>query len=268
MTNLQPLFCSILDKSKTLTKIQFRIHIVTFAIAVSTIFLSGKELFAACVLIGISELLALYFKFSASSQKDLGQEILRANMLKVAFGRQSNFSISYLSSRVPLSAWSECSQHENNDYYANVEAEEGKKRLVSVLQESCFWSQHLYGKCASSRFKWVVIFGFVLFFVGVSYSVYMPNDQAFSAPRIFILLISLVPLWNEIEKIIAWNSASNKLKEVDLRLESISINDDSDIFGLYADYNVVTAQAALIPQKIYESESTVLNGLWLQRQGT
>ncbi|MEO9495816.1 MAG: hypothetical protein ABJG42_15165 [Vibrio splendidus] len=268
MINLQSLFGAILDSSKNLSKAQFYIHMVTFFVAISTIFLNGQYLLAACILVSCTELSALVVKFIANSKKELGQEILRANMLKVAFGRKSGFSIAYLNSRVPSSTWDLHEKYENPNYYSEVDNMESKKRLASVLQESCFWSQHLYGKCASSRAKRIFVFLVVLFFVGTSYSAYMPTDELFSAQRIFILMISLVPLWNEIEKVVGWSSASNKLKEVDLRIERLDVSDESELLSIYADYNVVTAQVALIPQAIYDAEKSLLNNLWEQRTDT
>lgn len=55
------------------------------------------------------------------------------------------------------------------------------------------------------------------------------------------------------------------MKELDLRMESIDHNDDSIMLDIYADYNVVTSKASLIPQKLYEREKEVLNSLWVER---
>lgn len=268
MINLQSLFGAILDSSKKWAKAQFFIHMATFFVAISTIFLNGEYLLTACIIVSCTELCALIVKFMANNKKELGQEILRANMLKVAFGKQSGFSIAYLNTRVSSSVWKIHEKYENEEYYSNVDNIESKERLASVLQESCFWSYHLYSRCASSRTLRIAIFFIVLFFVGVSYSAYIPTDELFSAQRIFILMITLVPLWNEIEKILGWYSAANKLKEVDLRIEKLDVSDESELLSIYADYNVVTAQAALIPQSVYDAEKKLLNSLWAQRKST
>ena len=263
--NLQPLFGAILDQSKFASKAKFWINIVTFTIAVLSIFLSGKYLFSACIAIGLLELIAWWAKFISNSRKELGQEILRANMIKEAFGKQSQLSISYLTSRIPKSAWKKAGKHLNEKYYADNNIDKGKENLSKILQESCFWSQHLYSKCAKSGLIKAVIFAFIILFVAISYSVYIPNDQLFSAPRIFILLVVLVPLWDQIDDVITWFDSANRLKEVDHRLETVDYTNESDIFALYAEYNVVTSKAPLIPQKVYENEKDILNKLWEQR---
>ena len=265
MNNLQPLFGAILDESKFLYSIKFWIHLFTFAVAIASIYLNGKYLFTACLIIGASEIVAWSLKYFAGSRKDLGQEVLRANMLKEAFGKQSRLSIAYLTSRIPKSAMSKAEQHLNEDYYANLDDDKGKHRLCAVLQESCFWSQHLYYKCAKNGLMKAVLFLLVIFFVGIYYSVYMDNDQLFSAPRVFILLVALVPFWDQIEDVIVWFNSASRLKEIDQRMESIDHNDESDVFALYADYNVITSRASLIPQKVYDDEKDVLNALWEQR---
>lgn len=263
--NLQPLFGAILDQSKLLSKIKFWVNVATFSIAVLSIYLSGKYLYAACMAIGVSELIAWVIKFLANSRKELGQEILRANMIKEAFGSQSRLSISYLTSRIPKSAWTKAEKHLNKEYYASIDAEKGKEKLSNVLQESCFWSQYLYLKCAQSGLIKAVVFLLLIVFIAISYSVYVENDQLFSGPRIFILLIASVPLWDQIDDVITLFTSGSRLKEVDHRLESVDYTNDSDIFALYADYNVLTSKAPLIPQKIYEEEKEILNQLWEQR---
>jgi hypothetical protein len=219
--NLQPLFGAILDQSKFASKAKFWINIVTFTIAVLSIFLSGKYLFSACIAIGLLELIAWWVKFISKSRKELGQEILRANIIKEAFGKQSQLSISYLTSRIPKSAWKKAEKYLNEKYYAENNIDKGKENLSKILQESCFWSQHLYSKCAKSGLIKAVIFAFIILFVAISYSVYISNDQLFSAPRIFILLVVLVPLWDQIDDVITWFDSANRLKEVDHRLETV-----------------------------------------------
>ena len=263
--NLQPLFGAILEQSKLLSKVKFWINIATFAIAISSIYIGGQYLFAACAAIGVTEIIAWWIKFVSNSRKELGQEILRANMIKEAFGDQSRLSISYLTSRIPKSAWKKTKKHLNQEYYADNDTDKGKEKLSNVLQESCFWSQYLYSRCAYLGLIKAAVFALLILFVAISYSVYMVNDQIYSAPRIFILLIVVVPLWDQIEGIITWFISSSRLKDIDHRLESVDCTNESDIFALFADYNVVTSKAPLIPQKVYEDEKDVLNQLWQQR---
>lgn len=265
MNNLQPLFGAILDESKRFSTLKLWAHFVTLFVAVSSIYLDGKYLFLACLVISVSEIIAWFLKYFANSTKELGQEVLRANMLKEAFGNKSKLSIAYLTSKIPKSAFKESEKHLNEGYYVSSNIDKGKYRLSRILQESCFWSQHLYHKCAKIGLAKAVVLLLVVFFVGVSYSVFMDNDELFSAPRIFILLVALVPLWDQIEDVITWFDSASRLKEIDQRMETIDHDDDSEMFALYADYNVITSKASLIPQKIYEGEKNLLNTLWSER---
>lgn len=267
MNKLQPLFGSILDESKHLSRIKHWIHVFTLLIAIVSIYLEGKYLFVACLLIGVSEIIAWAIRYASNTRKELGQEILRANMLKEAFGKQSGLSIAYLTARIPKSARKNAEKHANDDYYTAPDDGKGKNRLSFILQESCFWSQHLYAKCGMAGLISAAIFIFAILFVAISYSVYAPNDQLYSAPRIFILLVAMVPLWDQIEDVIVWFNAAGKLKEIDHRIESVDCTDDSEMFALFADYNVVTSKASLIPQKVYEGEKEILNTLWKERVG-
>jgi hypothetical protein len=115
MNNLQPLFGAILDESKFLSIIKFWLHIFTFTVAICSIYLNGKYLFTACLVIGMSEVIAWILQYLSGSRKELGQEILRANMLKEAFGKQSRLSIAYLTSRIPKSALKKAEKHHNGD---------------------------------------------------------------------------------------------------------------------------------------------------------
>lgn len=104
MNNLQPLFGAIFDESKFISKLKFWAHIFTFLVAIASIFLDGTQLFFACLIISASEIVAYMLKYKSDGMKELGQQLLRANMLKEAFGEQSKLSISYLMSKVPSSA--------------------------------------------------------------------------------------------------------------------------------------------------------------------
>ena len=93
------------------------------------------------------------------------------------------------------------------------------------------------------------------------------SDSNYSVPRLSLLFLTFFPLWNSVGDAVNFSSASNKLQSIDQRLSNIGY-EQSSILSIFAEYNVVTSNTPLIPQKVYESEQSKLNELWDERIGS
>ncbi|MCU7958198.1 MAG: hypothetical protein KZQ74_14595 [gamma proteobacterium symbiont of Bathyaustriella thionipta] len=148
MASLQSLSSVVLDSAKAKSKYKNILHLVTFVCAALSIFLNSYWLYILAVIALLSELSSWFLSLSIEGKKSLGQEILRLNILQQAFGTNMVVDIAYLKSKVDKSEYSKAEKFENQAYYATKNTEP-EKRLVEIIQESCFWSQHLYQSCQS-----------------------------------------------------------------------------------------------------------------------
>lgn len=266
MASLQSLSSAVLDGAKTKSKYKNALHILTFICAALSIFNNGYWLYALAVAALLSELCSWLMSFSIESKKSLGQEILRLNILQRAFGSRMAVDIAYLKSKVDKRDYSEAKKFDIQTYYA-TENSEPEKRLVDIIQESCFWSQHLYQSCQSRAVIFSLFLAILIIILVITGLALIGSDSNYSIPRLSLLFLTFFPLWSSIENAVSFSSASNKLKSIDQRLNNIGY-EQSSILSIFAEYNVVTSNTPLIPQKVYESEQHKLNDLWTERVGS
>lgn len=264
MASLQGLSSAVLATAKRLFKYKTACHWITFASAAASIFAAGVWLYALAFIALLSELISWFLSISAGNKKALGQELLRLNILKQAYRGEMAIDIAYLKARVSDADLVAGEEFDNPEYYSANDSDP-TERLIDILQESCFWSQHLYGACGNQAIKASVGLAIVILLVIVIGLSVAEHDPNYSAPRLAILFLMLVPLWTEIGKSLSFGFASAKLTLIDHRLDSAS-QDSASMLAVFSDYNVVTSNAPLIPQKTYEKERDRLNALWSERR--
>lgn len=263
MASLQSLSSAVLDTAKSMSRIRYFFHLFTFLSVSTSIFSNGSLLYACGILALLSEISCWFISLSSAGKKSLGQEILRLNILQQAFGTGMTIDTAYLKTRVSASEFSRSNKFENTDYYSSNH-EKPDDRLKNILQESCFWSQHLYAACRDKAVKIGIALAIailILIILGLST---IDIDSNYSYPRFALLLLTFFPLWEQIGKAISFSSAASRLSLIDHRMEA-GINGEASLLAIFADYNVVTSNTPLIPQKVYEKEQDKLNQLWAER---
>lgn len=263
MASLQGLSSAVLDSAKHMSKYKSALHILTFVCAALSIFLNGYWLYALAVIALLSELTSWFLSLSMESKKSLGQEIMRLNILQQAFGSKMAVDVAYLKSKVDKSAFLKSEKFDNQAYYA-TEKLEPEKRLIAILQESCFWSQHLYQSCQKRAVVFSVVLSILIIVLVITGLTMLGTDSNYSIPRLSLLFLTFFPLWSSIGNAMSFSSASTKLQSIDQRLNNTGY-EQSSILSIFAEYNVVTSNTPLIPQKVYESEQSKLNELWEER---
>jgi hypothetical protein len=263
MASLQSLSSAVLDTAKSMARIRYFLHLFTFLLVSTSIFYNGSLLYACGILALLSEVSCWFISLSSARKKSLGQEILRLNILQQAYGAGMNIDTAYLKTRVSASEYTKSNKFENTEYYSSNHENPGD-RLKNILQESCFWSQHLYSACWDRAVKIGVALSvviLVLIIIGLST---IDIDSNYSYPRFALLLLTFFPLWEQIGKAISFSSAASRLSLIDHRMEA-GIDGEASLLAIFADYNVVTSNTPLIPQNVYEKEQDKLNQLWDER---
>ncbi len=263
MASLQALSSSVLENAKNLYKKKMYIHILTFIFVAISIFVEGLSLYIFATLALLSELSVWFINLFANSKKSLEQELIRLNILKNSYGDLLTIDTAYLKQQVSAKEYEDSITFEKESYYATTEIE-GNKKLLDILQESCFWSHHLYSACKTNSIKNAVIMSLVILILIVSTLSIANIDQNYSLPRVALLFLVFFPLWNEISKSISYGVASSRLALIDHKIENTTLETPL-LMSLFADYNVVTSSTELIPQKVYDNEEKKLNDLWAER---
>ncbi len=156
---------------------------------------------------------------------------------------------------------------EDPTYYAST-APSGRRRLVELLDESSFWSKHLYRTAA---FESLCVSGAVvgaLVIGGLIAEPFAGAGTALAVTRSIVIFLTLLFTVDELGSAVTWRHSAEAASCVNSQLEKIEVDHEPQLMTLFADYSVATATAAPIPQHIYEREKDRLNQLWQGRQST
>ena len=263
MDNLQSLSSAVLDSAKTKVTQKNALHFLTFTFVALSVVITGHWLYILAVAAFISEFFSWVVSWSADNKKSLGQELLRLNILQQAFGSRMSVDIAYLKSKITESEYLQAGQYKQDNYYATAQ-QNPEKRLVEILRESCFWSQHLYQKCSSSAVLTSAGLLLAIVILTVTGLTLVETDINYSIPRLSLLFLMFFPLWSSIDNAIKYSSAARKLAGIDQRIGNIGY-EPAGILSIFSEYNIVTSGTPLIPQKVYDREQMKLNSLWNER---
>ncbi len=261
--DIQGLANATFKSAKKITECRSKVRLIMFAFAICSIFVEGKILWVLAILSMFAEAYTWYLLLKINSKKNLAHEFIRINIIQKAFGRKMPMDLSYLKAQVDDKELEKAEAFDEPNYYASKN-ENPKIKLVEILQESCFWTQHLYkASLEKSTSTALILFTFILITVIGFLSLVSP-DENYGLARALMLLLMFAPLWDQIEKIVIFNSASSKLKLIDLNLKFKGKETDYVLF-IFADYNAVISNAPLISDAIYEQEKPKLEKLWAER---
>ncbi|ABV86559.1 hypothetical protein [Shewanella pealeana] len=263
MASIQSLSSAVLDNAKMYSKYENLLHLVTFICAASSIFLVGNLLYIVALTAIVSEFSAWLLSKTTNNKKSLGQELIRLNIIQKSYGADMSVDLAYLKSKVTIDEFKKADKFENSNYYATSDSAP-EVRLVEIIQESCFWSQHLYQACKQRTIRNSILLAVLIIALIVTGLSVTSTDANYSLPRLALLFLMFFPLWNGIDKAISFGNATSKLTSIDQQLGTSKLA-FPNLLSLFAEYNVVTSNTPLIPQKVFESEQEKLNTLWAER---
>ncbi|PTP90347.1 hypothetical protein [Vibrio splendidus] len=263
MASIQSLSSAVLDNAKKHSKFEIVLHLITFICAALSIFITGNWLYIMALTAMLTEFSAWIISKTTNNKKSLGQELIRLNIIKNAYGSDMSVDLAYLKSRVTSDEFKKASKFENNNYYATDEFAP-EERLVAIIRESCFWSQHLYQASKQRAIRHSILLAVLIVALIITGLSLTPNDANYSVPRLALLFLMFFPLWTGIDKAISFGNATSKLTSIDQQLGAYKLA-TPNLLSLFAEYNVVTSNTPLIPQEVFDSEREKLNALWDER---
>jgi len=232
---------------------------------VSEPFVYGLTVFAL-----LTEVSAWWFRYVGENYHRLSRELMRRAMLQDAFGQLSEtLDVTDLLHKFDTLKQKAKQLDENffyNGYYDSGK-DKGTARLLENLQQSAFWSKHLFDIAAR---RVLLPLGIISLLVAVVVFFIAPvafNVTVSFTPKIIMLFLAFV-IADELSFALAWLMAAKRSEVLDLRLEGkTNLNDPPQDFLLatFADYCVLTAAAPPLSDRIYKSERERLNRLWQDR---
>lgn len=201
-----------------------------------------------------------YFAFHARKSHSIGEKARRAVMFNIGLG----VKLTDKSQRELLASFTNASaaMPTDGDYYED-DSRIGFSRLASIVEESAFWSSHLFGKCAVTSW-WFFILAVVIA-AGVLLALPLLGQSGYL--MLFAQMSCVVLTW-----LVAGSSLSSALKFQEgakvagiIEAKLANCADDPDVIVTASDYNSLVERMPTIPTKVYEANRDRLNQLWSER---
>jgi hypothetical protein len=216
----------------------------------------------------ITEILAWWFRNKGEHYHSLSRELMRRAMLFNAFGKseESLDVTDLLNSFGEEKLIQKASRLDEKFHYPEFYYQ--SKKLLDNLQESAFWSKHLFEIVAKRTIWLLLLISFAVIFVVFLIEPLLVSQNVSLIPKIIVVFLAFV-IADELSTAFAWREAANRCDAVDRRVEKIlaAVNEPSQevMLAIFSDYAVATAAAPPIPKDIYEAEWDHLEQSWNDR---
>lgn len=254
------------EYAKVLLRRRWGSHAVTLALGLVGLVLLEPLVYVAPVLALGSESYAWWLRFQAEEAHERAEEGRRRAVLIRELGAGSR-EVHASTVRVEFSsrARATASQWADPDYFA-AEDRPGPRRLLESLQESAFWSCHLYR--AAGRERVLALVGLVAVIVGSLVAVFsIEADGATAAARAATVMLTVLVASDELGFALSFFSAGRSAGRVVERLEAVTPDSLAQVLAVYGDYSTATALAAPIPTRLYKRHHDAIDEAWRDRLG-
>lgn len=194
------------------------------------------------------------------------EEARRRALLMDALGEDGKaLDVADIRAAMSKRACREAAQMDRSGYWAS-QADQGPSRLLSALQESAFWSRHLYEAAASRMYKIFTAVVLALVLIGLLGFVAFSGDTDLAVARVVVVALSALIGLDVLGQARAWQTAAKEAERIDRRLDMLDGTAIEPMLAVVADYAVATASAPPLPTSIYDAEKDRLEELWLEHR--
>lgn len=251
-----------LEDAKTWFRLRLYAHIATLVVVLGAQYAPEKGAYVLGLIALVLQVIAWALRRRALSRQALGEEAKRRALLADALGVEAEpREAADIRARMSKAAVRAAASMDDLNYYASKRAP-GLLRLRDHLQESTFWSKHLYEAAAQRAslaiLPLITVPILILFFLAP----FATGSTIFITAKVLLVAMSFVPSSDQLSNSFAWSSAARKCDQLDRRVDSIAEGTWGPALAVFADYALATGTAPPIPTKIYEARRDELNRQW------
>jgi hypothetical protein len=265
MANLLSLSRAEQDYAKRLIVGRYLAHTVTFGLSVAALFVSDPLSYYLAAAALATELVANLARWTSAGAKARGDDGRRRSILIKNLGASlEGLDLADTRQRFSGYAHKHAPRFDDPNYWA-TEREPGPARLCEALQESLFYSRHLYRAAGSVAGGFAVLPGAL--FVVVLFVLLLGNtgDVGVAAARVAVVGLSFLLALDLAALAVGWYQAGIACERLDSRLECASFRESDVLLAVWGDYSAVHALASPIPERIYQRKRNGLEADWQAR---
>lgn len=159
--------------------------------------------------------------------------------------------------------------HEDEKYF-DTTLPSGPIKLAKIIEESSFWSKHLYAIC--SRNYWLFFIGILMLSVASLFAlpIIEANNYGIIISKTVCLLLTWLVAGYLLNTALAFTKSHGAMDDIEGRLDGLIDRELAlnDILVIYGDYNAVVEKTPIIPTRVYRRNKAKFNALWQERQNT
>lgn len=251
-----------IENAKDLYRWRLFAHICTILIGMVGIFVPDTWAIALGILALITEGTAWFLNYYGNESHTLGRKGLRRAILMDAYGTsETTLDIADLKRKFGTSLTSKAEVRDVSDYYGST-LPQGNERFRENLQESAFWSSHLFGKAGYISLVRFILFVIASFIIISATAPYLSGEELSRFFQVVILFLSFLPASEELRNMFSWWSASAQTLSVRDRLEGANLDEAEQLLTIFGDYVAAVEAAPPIPTSLHKRERNMLNRLW------
>jgi membrane protein implicated in regulation of membrane protease activity len=228
----------------------------------------GSIVYGFAVIAMLLEILAWWLRYQGEHYHRVSRELTRRSLLLNSFNQSNEpLEITDLLSQFNEQRLTQRALQLDKTYQGQYY---DTQNLLDNLQESAFWSKHLFKTIARQATLLLLFISSVIIFVVFFLEPLLINHDISLIPKIIVVFLAFV-ISDELSSAFAWREAANRCEAIDRRLEQLrskplAEHSQEVILAVFSDYAVATATAPPIPTYAYHSQREHLNSLWEQRK--
>lgn len=245
-------------------------QVIIVIISITTIFINKPSYVYALT---ISNLIIasfwLWFSIQAKNSHSVAERARRAVVFSNGLGiKLSGKSYTDLKMLFNVNE-SEGEKYEDEDYF-KTQQKYGNKKLAEIVEESSFWSKHLF-KMSARRYWFYFSATLTISILGL---LLLPLLNIGSLDILISQVFCIILIWlitgNIFVAAMSFTNAANSIDDIEGRLDKMSSNkeSDQDVLLVVSDYNALVESSPTIPSDLYEKNRDRLNDLWKDRLHT
>lgn len=251
-----------IENSKSLYAGRLAAHVFTLAIGITGIFTSDSWALPLGLLALVSEATAWILNYYGEQSHTLGRKGLRRAILIDSFGTSdATLDIVNFKRMFGTSTTAKAGQMDMSHYYSST-LDKGIERFRENLQESAFWTAHLFKKAFVRSLLRFLFFFVVSFVIVLATAPYLTGQSVSMFFRVIVLFLSFVPASEELRNMLAWWEASQDAGTVRDRLEDADLDAKEQLLTIFGDYVSAVESAPPIPTAVHKRDHERLNALW------
>jgi len=264
MASLLALSRAASDEAKRKLSARLWMHLGTFALTVAAFWLHEPLVQVPAAIAVVTEAIAWWLRVSGEALHDRAEEAKRAALLCNAFGSSESIDASDLRASFADSLHERARQLESSGYYSS-KTPPGAERLRELLQESAFFSKHLFAAASRQALALGLLPVVGLVAAIVLAAPFSDPSTTLLLTRLLVAVLSLLISADELGHAIAWHASGQLADRVDHALDSIDLERMDALTAAFADYGVATSSAPPIPTHLYDKMRDRLNKAWQER---